>query len=138
LAANRRSAQSGPHSLLFRGARLEESLLDHIQLEPVESYAQPSLHTKPPALPYSILVGPAADGRTIRFQLAMNSTDSSAPVTPRSAPVTIERRSRYVLEGASTTLVDDLAKAVAAARNNAILGRADFVRRSSSSSVGAD
>jgi hypothetical protein len=68
----------------------------------------------------------------------MNSTDSSAPVTPRSAPVTIERRSRYVLEGASTTLVDDLAKAAAAARNNAILGRADFVRRSSSSSVGAD
>ena len=44
----------------------------------------------------------------------------------------IERRSSFVLEGASTDLVDDLAKAAHAARADAILGRAEFVRRSSS------
>ena len=44
----------------------------------------------------------------------------------------IERRSSFVLEGASTQLVDDLAKQAAAARQEAILGRAEFVRRSSS------
>ena len=65
---------------------------------------------------------------------AMDSTASSEPLTPRStgAPAMIERRSSFVLEGASTKLVDDLAKAAAAARANAILGRAEFVRRSSS------
>ena len=64
----------------------------------------------------------------------MESTTSSAPLTPRStgAPAMIERRSSFVLEGASTKLVDDLAKAAAAARADAILGRAEFVRRSSS------
>ena len=63
----------------------------------------------------------------------MDSTASSEPLTPRStgAPAMIERRSSFVLEGASTKLVDDLAKA-AAARADAILGRAEFVRRSSS------
>ena len=65
---------------------------------------------------------------------AMDSTASSEPLTPRStgAPAMIERRSSFVLEGASTKLVDDLAKAAAAARADAILGRAEFVRRSSS------
>ena len=49
------------------------------------------------------------------------------------APAMIERRSIFfVLEGASTKLVDDLAKAAAAARADAILGRAGIVRRSSS------
>ena len=64
----------------------------------------------------------------------MDSTASSEPLTPQStgAPAMIERRSSFVLEGASTKLVDDLAKAAAAARADAILGRAEFVRRSSS------
>ena len=67
----------------------------------------------------------------------MDSTASSEPLTPRStgapaAPAMIERRSSFVLEGASTILVDDLAKQAAAARQEAILGRAEFVRRSSS------
>ena len=64
----------------------------------------------------------------------MDSTASSEPPTPRStgAPVMIELRSSFVLEGASTDLVDDLAKAAHAARADAILGRAEFVRRSSS------
>ena len=45
----------------------------------------------------------------------MDSTASSEPLTPRStgAPAMIERRSSFVLEGASTKLVDDLAKAAA-------------------------
>ena len=70
-------------------------------------------------------------GRRIRRE-AMDS--SSEPLTPRStgAPAMIERRSSFVLEGASTQLVDDLAKQAAAARQEAILGRAEFVRRSSS------
>ena len=64
----------------------------------------------------------------------MDSVSSSEPLTPRStgAPAMIERRSSLVLEGASTQLVDDLAKQAAAARQEAILGRAEFVRRSSS------
>ena len=74
--------------------------------------------------------------RDTRLELvkAMDSTASSEPITPRStgAPAMIERRSSFVLEGASTKLVDDLAKAAAAARADAILGRAEFVRRSSS------
>ena len=68
------------------------------------------------------------------FVGAMDSVSSSEPLTPRStgAPAMIERRSSFVLEGASTKLVDDLAKAAAAARADAILGRAEYVRRSSS------
>ena len=64
----------------------------------------------------------------------MDSVSSSEPLTPRStgAPAMIERCSSFVLEGASTALVDDLAKQAAAARQEAILGRAEFVRRSSS------
>ena len=70
----------------------------------------------------------------LEFVEIMDSTASSEPLTPRStgAPAMIERRSSFVLEGASTKLVDDLAKAAAAARADAILGRAEFVRRSSS------
>ena len=68
------------------------------------------------------------------FVGAMDSVSSSEPLTPRStgAPAMIERRSSFVLEGASTQLVDDLAKQAAAARQEAILGRAEYVRRSSS------
>ena len=64
----------------------------------------------------------------------MDSVSSSEPLTPRStgAPAMIEHRSSFVLEGASTKLVDDLAKQAAAARQEAILGRAEYVRRSSS------
>ena len=79
-------------------------------------------------------VQPAGSAARLELVKAMDSTASSEPITPRStgAPAMIERRSSFVLEGASTQLVDDLAKAAAAARADAILGRAEFVRRSSS------